>query len=364
MAKRVTAAVLVLTVFTAAPAAQAELVLTAEAFDTPGLPGFQTYTLTASASDGYVAAFDFVGKGQRGVFGPVRQSVSLGQPVLFGDDPTPSPVSTYDPHQDTRFLVEEAAGLHMLAGESDESLQAVYALIGHEPRLDFKHMEFAQIVTSEPEAVRLNGGFVVWTPWGPSGGTQVAVDVMLADIALGPAPDLATPAPPPPPPTPEPDPVVVEPVVEEPAPEARPATEPESARAPDQDDADESRDPTPPSAEPDAPRTPGSAPIQFRPVEGPDPIAVDVTGVERYLAIDVWDCADPLIDRAVADYLAYDGRIDTHSGEGQTVPIHGVANGSYGPVLFDRVAVPEPATIGVAALAAACVSAGRRRLTR
>lgn len=47
--------------------AHADLTLTAEAYETPGLEGYWTYDITATIQDGYFTTFDFYGHPEAGI---------------------------------------------------------------------------------------------------------------------------------------------------------------------------------------------------------------------------------------------------------------------------------------------------------
>jgi hypothetical protein len=101
---------------------------------TPGLPGFTTYTVTATA-DAPIVAVDFAGNGSndpatgRGFFGVLNQVNPFGLPTIFNDNNTVFSVVGSDPARDSQFRVNSStvtdpAGL---AEEGPNLLQAAWA---------------------------------------------------------------------------------------------------------------------------------------------------------------------------------------------------------------------------------------------
>lgn len=206
--------------------ASAGVMLSAEVYDTPGLPGYQTFDLTASSPDGYLNTFGFYGGGQ-GISGPLHQGgvgnqleVALGD-KLYGDFASPA--------SDSRWLVDPQRTIGVGVSQSSAGLFGAFTPQGFENRGQSQHLPFARLVTNDPSAVRLNGDFVVdnhWADGGAAGQTKHNVDLLLSDVMAGPPPVFGSlperPAPPTPvvePPTFNP-PVYEHPVAEPPQPAA------------------------------------------------------------------------------------------------------------------------------------------------
>src|SRR5258708_7513976 len=65
------------------PTAHAALVFTADVASTSGLPGFETYRITASSDLGNIVGYDFSSSGSYGVMGPMNQLNPFGQRTIF-----------------------------------------------------------------------------------------------------------------------------------------------------------------------------------------------------------------------------------------------------------------------------------------
>jgi len=199
-----------------------ELSFSVQVVDTPGLPGFQTYEVTASIDDGYFNTFDFYGAdesgGSRGITGPLYQA-----PVERSS--TPFVANS----QDSGFLDDPSLGLGIGLSESIESVVGAFSFIGiglgeHHQRYTHRNWTFARLTTNAPDQVRLNGAMLS-ERWYSDGVGDIGVsigdrlvgyqfDINLSDIAIGPPPELGDfpdrplppviPTPPEPMPTPKP----------------------------------------------------------------------------------------------------------------------------------------------------------------
>ena len=118
---------------------------------TPGLAGFSTYTLSMTPQGGEVfRAID------ASVLGPVNQANPLGTPTVFSDSNSIFPSFGFDPKQDTQFLFtsSQVLSIPQLTRESSSELRGVLAGI---QRLGTTGpIDFAQIVTDQPDLVELD----------------------------------------------------------------------------------------------------------------------------------------------------------------------------------------------------------------
>lgn len=184
--------------------ASAGVMLTADVYDTPGLPGYQTFDLTASSSVGFLNGFDFTDSGLGGINGPLHQGAAPG-----GD-----PMTSYTADMlfgglsgdaaDSHWLVNSTDGFAVQSSQSDLSLETAYVFGSASGLRDtYRSLPFARIVTNDPSAVSLNGEFLVEQRWsdGAGAGTKLFdVGALLSEISTGPAPVYTTfpdrPAPP------------------------------------------------------------------------------------------------------------------------------------------------------------------------
>jgi hypothetical protein len=152
---------------------------------TLGLPGFDTYQITATSNLGSVVGVDFVGDGSRGIFGPLNQIQPYGQTTIF-----PSPVLTSDNlAEDSQFLVKSNDVLSILTSESGDHLQGAFSFLGDKQLSAGQSLSFAQLTTADPTAVTLNGTIVTRDALGNY--QQETVNSRLSDILMGAAPQIA-----------------------------------------------------------------------------------------------------------------------------------------------------------------------------
>lgn len=118
----------------------AAVVITSEYEPTPGLPGYFTFTLTATADvfAGPIQGFDFVGDPDNnepetglGFFGPLHQRNPANQPTVFQDANVLFSFLGWDVKQDSQFLWSTTTpGVVVPPGFSEENgelLQGVFA---------------------------------------------------------------------------------------------------------------------------------------------------------------------------------------------------------------------------------------------
>lgn len=190
--------------------ASGELFLTAHVMDTPGLDGFQTYTITASSALGHIAGFDFGSTGF-GITGSLfQQDMPAGIDTIFADSPEINyehitfaqsmTDAAFDldrafdqPPPDTRYLVSTQDGLAINPTESSSHLEAVFSFIGSDRQQMHQHLPFAKIVTDDPDSVQLSGAFISRLP-GPKAYSTSSVDVGLSEIEISTVPELELPS--------------------------------------------------------------------------------------------------------------------------------------------------------------------------
>ncbi|MEO0531262.1 MAG: hypothetical protein AAF266_11910 [Planctomycetota bacterium] len=177
-------------------AGSAGVVLTANVYDTPGLPGYQTFDLTASSSTGYLNGFDFTKSGLGGITGPLHQGAApsddpfaaYGADTLFGG----STGNAADSH----WLVNSTDGFAVQSSQSGSDLGTAFVFGGTSGLRDtYRSLPFARIVTNDPSAVSLNGEFLVeqyWSDGGGAGPELFNVSTLLSDVTAGPAPEYTT----------------------------------------------------------------------------------------------------------------------------------------------------------------------------
>ena len=171
------------------------VVLTAEVYETPGLDGYYTYDITATVQDGHINTFGF--NPGEGIQGPLYQRES--NPFVGSGIYT----SALD---DTGFLVGQGEGISVANQESGSFLEGAFTF-GAEGWREHRSLELVRIVTDSPDEVRLRADLIVGPAYndGTFGNRwhdnyRTSFDVLLSDIAIGPAPELGDlPAPPPPP---------------------------------------------------------------------------------------------------------------------------------------------------------------------
>lgn len=170
--------------------ANAGVFLSAEVFDTPGLPGYQTYELTATTADGYLNGFDFVGGG---IGGPLYQSDADDR--LFGGSSAGS--------ADSHWLVDSSDGFTVQAAQSPSELSGAIAFSQSSGLRDsYRSLPFARLVTNDPSAVRIQGEFLLArryndTVQGFGSSVLSPVDSWLSEISTDGVPTLGSFAEPP-----------------------------------------------------------------------------------------------------------------------------------------------------------------------
>lgn len=111
-------------------ASQAGVIITYTDAPTVGLPGFTTYTLTASTDDGSgIQGFDFASQPQYGFFGSMNQVNPFGLSTIFTDNNAVIPAAGADVSADSQFKFHTGT-LTIPAGfasESNSQLRAVFA---------------------------------------------------------------------------------------------------------------------------------------------------------------------------------------------------------------------------------------------
>jgi hypothetical protein len=132
----------VLTVLAVAACSQAAVMITTSSIDTPGLAGFQTWTVTATSDGAPLQGFDFVGDPtapvdpatSRGFFGPMNQ-VNVPVSTVFTDSDALIPLLApgANAQQDSNFLFNSTALLIIpgSARETANSLQAAFSTSGN-----------------------------------------------------------------------------------------------------------------------------------------------------------------------------------------------------------------------------------------
>lgn len=177
-----------------ATAAHAALTLTANKYDTPGVPGHHTYDVTATVEDGFFVAFGFFGESkdgrEKGIHGKLFQKDALTGGALFTKA-----------SDDTGFLVDVSAGMQIFPSESEEKMQGVFAYTGTGgQRQAHRSWTFARVVTDAADQVEFLGELVAEKHYNDHTVGEIfdfEIDTLLSDILIGPAPELrGFPAPP------------------------------------------------------------------------------------------------------------------------------------------------------------------------
>lgn len=175
----------------ASSAAVGEVVLSATAYDTPGLPGYKTYDIIASSPEGFVNGFSFYGKND-GISGPLYQATAEVDFLATGGFRADSLFANDGSSADSHWLVSEIDGLHIGASQSANGLYGAYALLGSSPLRDsLRSMPLVRLVTNDPTAVSLTGDFVVeqfWNDGTALGSGLFSVNALLSDIPIATAP--------------------------------------------------------------------------------------------------------------------------------------------------------------------------------
>lgn len=167
--------------------ATAGVMLTAEVYDTPGLPGYRTYDLTASSPGGFVNGFSFLNAGGDGILGPLHQGSPPGEgDALFAD----RLFGLADDSIDTRWLVSPEDGLQIGASQSSDGLGLAYTFLG-DSNYQHRNLPLVRLTTNDPSSVRIAGDFDIGFQW--SDGTRGTnskqrVETWLADVPISAAP--------------------------------------------------------------------------------------------------------------------------------------------------------------------------------
>jgi hypothetical protein len=168
-----------------------EVVLTADVYDTPGLPGYKTYDITASSPAGFLNGFSFYG-GNDGISGPIHQATPAMDFSSAGGISYDSLFSTGGSVSDSHWLVPEGKGIYVGASQSTEGLYAAYTFLGSSGlRNTFRSMPLARLVTNDPAAVSLTGDFAIdqfWNDGTDLGTSLFGVNTLLSDIPVAAAP--------------------------------------------------------------------------------------------------------------------------------------------------------------------------------
>lgn len=181
-------AVLLITV---APASGG-IILTADVYDTPGMPGYKTYDVVASSPEGWVNSFDFSSAAidGGGIYGPLLQGNHGDTPETFVPDRMYGDQS--GPQSDSYWLLDLSTGFGLAASQSSSAMTQIFSLSTPGGLRDtFRNLPFVRLVTDDPSAVRLSGAFVVDKEWSDGtdlGSAYYEVDTLLSDITFGPAP--------------------------------------------------------------------------------------------------------------------------------------------------------------------------------
>jgi hypothetical protein len=141
-----------------AGSSQAEVIVTAgDSVVTPNMPGFRTYTLTATTDDGsLIQGFDFASRPEYGIFGQMNHVNPADRPTIFQHNNGLFPFVGAVPAQDSQFMFP-AITLTIPAGfasESNTRLRAVFASaapIG-------QSVPFAQLVVPTVDNILISPG--------------------------------------------------------------------------------------------------------------------------------------------------------------------------------------------------------------
>jgi hypothetical protein len=125
-----------------AASSQADVTISYSGVPTPGLPGYATFTITATSTHSYlpISGFDFATQPSFGFFGPMNQVNPAGQPTIFND----LLCFECDLTQDSHFLFQrnQLTIPSGFASESNTTLRAVFATY---PPFGFR-VPFVQLV--------------------------------------------------------------------------------------------------------------------------------------------------------------------------------------------------------------------------
>lgn len=135
---------------------------------TPGLPGYETITLTAVSSEGTFIYFNFLsyvnGFGEDfGLFGSFNQLSPLGLPTVWGDvDPAIYDAAGMNPLADSHFLPTRSGPTTLDRPESTTSMGALWLDAGY---TSTNALPFAQVVQKIGEPFSYVGEFSVQNPF-------------------------------------------------------------------------------------------------------------------------------------------------------------------------------------------------------
>ena len=133
----------------------------------PGLPGYRTYTLTATSDAGKIIGFNFDGSGGSGlgVVAYLAQSNPFGASTVFNDTPE-AQFTAAGSHikADTHFLVKGADGIFINAKETATYIGAAWNIsnAGNAG----SSMPFLQLVLPSDAGLEFWGFFTIQTPAG------------------------------------------------------------------------------------------------------------------------------------------------------------------------------------------------------
>lgn len=150
----------------AASRAAAAIVVTGTSEPTPGLSGYQTYTLTATSTSGKVIGFNFDSSGGSGfgLFGALNQVDPFGIVTVFNDTPDAIFLAFgSNVKADTHFMVKSFEGIAVNAAESATSLTGAFNLTNTAAAP--AAMVFAQLV-ARTATIHFRGQFTVETAQG------------------------------------------------------------------------------------------------------------------------------------------------------------------------------------------------------
>lgn len=169
----------------AGAAARGGVMLTAEVTDTPGMPGYQTYDISAWSPLGYIGGFDFLdGASGGGIVGSLAQATASPDGGVWYD-----PLYTDGSLTDSHWLFPQSAGLQIGASQSGSGLYGAFTLFNSEADGAPRSRPIARLVTNDPSSVTIGGDFDVREYW--DDGTRVGsakhrVDVRLSDLEVAP----------------------------------------------------------------------------------------------------------------------------------------------------------------------------------
>jgi hypothetical protein len=180
----------VLTGLTVAAASQAAVTITSTSVDTPGLAGFQTWTVTAASDGAPLQGFDFVGDpsapvdpaSSRGFFGPLNQLVPPGGLSTVWNDNNaliPILIPNANAQQDSQFMFTSGQ-LLVIPGSARENATSLQAAFSTSANFGTS-VPLAQIVLPTGQSANFRG--VAGTNDGMEFPVQGVVGMPVGDIA-------------------------------------------------------------------------------------------------------------------------------------------------------------------------------------